>query len=91
MDRLGLHAIVKGLVQGVGYRWFALRAASSLKLTGWAKNLPDTTVEIEAFGSRGALDAYIKELSRGPSFSKVNDVMVSWIEYNSNYTDFIVK
>ena len=91
MNDIGAHLIVKGLVQGVGYRWFALRSASSYDLNGWVKNLQNSTVEIQAYGDKGALNSFIKDLSRGPSFSKVTDVVVKWIKYESIYTSFNVE
>lgn len=91
MNDAGLHAIVKGHVQGVGYRWFAARSAARNNLTGWAKNLSNGEVEVKAFGDKGALHSLIKQLSVGPSFSKVNDVVVKWIEYEPNHTEFNIK
>ena len=91
MNEIGAHLIVKGLVQGVGYRWFALKSASAHKIHGWAKNLQDSTVEIQAYGNKGAINSFIKELSRGPSFSKVTDVVVRWIEYDSDSTSFNIE
>ena len=83
--------IVKGLVQGVGYRWFATKSASSHKLSGWVKNLPDSTVEIQVYGNKGSLNSFIKDLTRGPSFSKVTDVVVNWVEFESDYISFNVE
>jgi len=83
--------IVKGLVQGVGYRWFVSKSASSYNLNGWVKNLPDSTVEIQVFGDKGALNSFIKDLARGPSFSKVADVVVKWIDFETDYISFNVE
>lgn len=91
MNGTGAHLIIKGLVQGVGYRWFASKSASSNNLNGWVKNLPDSSVEIQVYGDKGALNSFIKDLSRGPSFSKVTDVVVRWIEFESDYISFTVE
>ena len=91
MNYAGMHAIVKGHVQGVGYRWFAARSAERISLTGWAKNLPNGEVEVKAFGDKGALNSLIKQLSIGPSFSKVNDVVVKWIEFEPSHTEFNIR
>jgi len=91
VNEIGVHLIVKGLVQGVGYRWFALKSASAYKIHGWAKNLQDSSVEIQAYGNKGAINSFIKELSRGPSFSNVTDVAVRWIEYDSDSTSFNIE
>lgn len=91
MNGIGAHLIIKGLVQGVGYRWFASKSASSYNLNGWVKNLPNSSVEIQVYGDKGALNSFIKDLSRGPSFSKVTDVVVRWIEFESDYISFTVE
>lgn len=91
MASSGIHAIITGVVQMVGYRWFAVNSAKNLELTGWVKNLDDGTVEIKAFGKRGMLDDFIKQLSIGPMYSKVSDVRVREIEYELTYIDFMVE
>jgi len=58
---------VAGRVQGVGYRAFVLRAAGQLHLRGWARNRPDGTVEVEAWGTEALLDRLESDLRRGPA------------------------
>lgn len=77
-------ALVSGRVQGVGYRYFALRKGRGLGLNGYAKNLPGGQVEVAAAGSRAALENFISELRTGPSVSMVKDVDVDW---NNNDAD----
>ncbi len=91
MNDIGAHLIIKGLVQGVGYRWFASKSASSYNINGWVKNLPNSTVEIQAYGEKGALNSFIKDLARGSSFSKVTDVVVRWTEFESGHISFTVE
>jgi len=86
-----LHAIVKGLVQGVGYRFFVIRRAELLGLTGWVKNLPDRTVEVVAEGDRELLEELIKELWKGPSAAQVTDVVVNWERYTGEFKNFDVR
>lgn len=69
-------AVVKGRVQGVGFRWFAERAARELGVRGWVRNLPDGTVETLAEGDDGAVAAYLKRLELGPKGSRVDAVVV---------------
>jgi len=69
-------AIVRGVVQGVGFRWFAERNARSLGIRGWVRNLPDGAVETVAEGDEKAVGEYIARLSRGPSGSRVDEVAV---------------
>lgn len=66
--------LVHGVVQGVGFRWFVLRAASRLGLSGIARNLPDGDVEVLAEGAAGSIDELERELRRGPSASRVERV-----------------
>jgi acylphosphatase len=65
---------VSGVVQGVGYRYFVLRQARGLVLSGWVRNLPDGRVEVVARGSGGALSALEDALQKGPSHSHVTNV-----------------
>lgn len=69
-------AVVKGRVQGVGFRWFAERAARELGVRGWVRNLPDGTVETVAEGEEGAVAAYFARLESGPRGSRVDAVAV---------------
>jgi acylphosphatase len=62
------------MVQGVGYRWFARRAAGRLGLTGVARNLADGSVEVLADGDAAAIAEFERELSRGPSMARVTGV-----------------
>ena len=86
-----MHAIVKGLVQGVGYRFFVIRRAELLGLTGWVKNLPDGTVEVVAEGDRELLEELIKELWKGPSAAQVTDVIINWERYTGEFKNFDVR
>ncbi|MBI2839052.1 MAG: acylphosphatase [Acidobacteria bacterium] len=72
--------IVKGRVQGVGYRYFVLRCARERGLTGYAKNLWDGDVEVVAQGDSEALDALETDLRRGPRAAHVLDVARDDIE-----------
>ncbi|HEY4740522.1 MAG TPA: acylphosphatase [Candidatus Acidoferrales bacterium] len=65
---------ISGMVQGVGYRFFARSAAQRLGLVGYAKNLSDGRVEVYAIGSPAALTTLRAELVRGPRFASVSNV-----------------
>ena len=65
---------VSGIVQGVGYRYFARGAARKLGLTGYVRNLNDGRVEVYAIGAPADLEALREELHRGPHSSKVSSV-----------------
>lgn len=86
-----LHAIVHGLVQGVNFRYFVLRNAKSLGLTGYAANRYDGTVEVVAEGEREKLEQLLKQLHTGSRSSKVSKVDASWSEPSGKYRDFDVR
>jgi acylphosphatase len=74
----GLHAIVHGDVQGVGFRYFVVRRARQAGLMGWVRNRADGGVECLAEGPRGALDRLLDDLRRGPGLAEVQSVDVDW-------------
>jgi acylphosphatase len=73
-DRSARRFFVSGIVQGVGFRYFANRAALGLGVAGYARNLSDGRVEVYAIGSPAALAALRSELARGPSGASVEHV-----------------
>jgi acylphosphatase len=66
--------VVKGRVQGVGYRYFVLRHAEELGLAGFARNQADGSVEVVAEGGAAQLGKLEGLLNEGPSFSHVTSV-----------------
>ncbi len=71
---LGRRCIVTGRVQGVSYRHFTQEIARQLELTGWVKNLPDGTVEIQVAGDALVLEEFRKQLQEGPRFASVDSI-----------------
>jgi acylphosphatase len=63
--------LVEGRVQGVGYRYFVMREATSLGVSGFARNLSDGRVEVVGEGPDDALAAFEDRLREGPSFASV--------------------
>ena len=72
--------IVRGRVQGVSYRWYTMKEAERLGLTGWVRNLPDGAVELEAEGSDDRLQALATWCKKGPPAAHVAAVEVTWID-----------
>ncbi|MFM7640376.1 MAG: acylphosphatase [Cyanobium sp.] len=62
---------IRGKVQGVGYREACWRCAHDLGLSGWVRNLPDGTVEVEAEGRPQDLTALVMWCERGPQPARV--------------------
>jgi len=80
--------IVKGRVQGVGFRWFVQQRAKNFAVSGYVKNLDNGDVEIEAEGDRGRVEELIKSVKVGPTFSKVRDVIIEWQQSTGKYDSF---
>lgn len=73
-----LEAVVRGRVQGVGYRVFALREASYLGLAGLVANEPDGSVRVIAEGPRADLEVLLERLGEGPPAGIVERVITRW-------------
>ena len=66
--------VVRGRVQGVGFRWFVEREAHMLGIAGWVRNNADGSVEVLAMGSRDQLSGLRSRLREGPRAARVDDV-----------------
>jgi acylphosphatase len=71
-----VRVIVRGDVQGVGFRAATAQEARRARVAGWVRNLYDGSVEVEAEGTDQAVDGLIKWLRRGPSLARVTAVEV---------------
>ena len=90
MEKLLYKIHVTGHVQGVGFRWSAVKEARSLGLTGYVKNLPDGSVYIEAEGPLEQLNAFVEWCKKGPAYGFVESVIVDKLP-PVNYTEFLVQ
>ena len=66
-----LLVVVRGRVQGVGFRYFVLKRARERGLKGQVRNRPDGAVEAEAEGARAALESWLEQLRQGPTGARV--------------------
>ncbi len=82
--------IVGGRVQGVGFRYFTLRAADRLGVRGWVRNLPGGEVEIVAEGEPDRLESFLDEVRRGPSFGRVTTLEAAPAE-PAGFGDFQIR
>lgn len=73
-----VHLLIKGRVQGVGFRYFAQDAAVALGLSGWVRNVPNGSVEAYAEGPRADLEAWISRLRQGPPASRIETLETDW-------------
>ena len=91
-ERAALAVVVHGLVQGVNFRYFVMRHATELGLTGYVRNiLLDGTVEVVAEGERDRLEQLLRHLRVGPRAARVQKLEVSWSDYSGGYSRFEVS
>ena len=86
-----IEATVRGIVQGVGYRWFVVRTGKELGLTGWAANEYDGSVRVVAEGIATALDAFEERLRQGPDAAYVRAVDVVRMPASGEFTGFSIR
>ena len=89
--RASLDAVVRGRVQGVGFRYFVLELAARLGLVGWVANEPDGSVHCVAEGRTADLETLLRELGQGPLGGRVDDVRVSWGPPSGSFARFTVR
>lgn len=82
--------IVKGMVQGVGYRYFCYKKALQYEITGYVKNLFNGDVELETEGEKNMTAEFIKDLKTGPLNAYVKSVNVEMLPYENKYQQFNV-
>lgn len=73
-DPIAKRFVVRGRVQGVGFRWFVEREAHMLGVAGWVRNNHDGSVEVLAMGTRDQLTGLRTCLRQGPRAARVDDV-----------------
>ena len=85
------YIIVKGLVQGVGYRYFAASRARQFGLNGTVKNLLNGNVEIVAEGERTAVEMFMEELKVGPRAAHISGIQIEWKDVHHRYNGFFIE
>jgi acylphosphatase len=91
MSTATMHVTISGFVQGVGFRYFVLRNAQALGITGWTRNCPDGRVEVVAQGREDDLRILLEDLRKGPMRSAVSDIRVTWEQQDSQYNSFEIR
>jgi acylphosphatase len=91
LDIFRLHAVVDGLVQGVGFRMFVLDYARSFGLTGWVRNTYSGQVEVVAEGHYPQLERLVEKLRTGPRSSFVEDLQKEWLPATGEFRSFEVR
>jgi len=90
-DSVRAEITVNGLVQGIGFRYYILRQAQNLGLTGYVKNLFTGEVYTIAEGERGIIEELIKLIKAGPSHAHVKNCRVDWSDSKEEYTTFEIR
>lgn len=75
-DRVGRRLLIRGVVQGVGFRWHMIEAARRLGVSGWVRNRHDGRVEALVCGAPEAVAAMIHWAGMGPPHARVDEVLV---------------
>ena len=87
----GRHYLIRGRVQGVGYRYFAVESALRLGVRGYVRNLANGHVEVHAEAEPGVLATFRAELERGPTMSRVSEVVEEEIPVSGRYSSFDLR
>jgi acylphosphatase len=86
-----IEAVVRGDVQGVGFRWFVRNEAQRLGLTGWVANEADRSVRVVAEGPAAALDRLLALLRSGPPGASVAEVKVDRTPATGRFGSFSIR
>jgi acylphosphatase len=83
--------IIKGIVQGVNFRYYTQREAQKHNLTGWVQNLADGSVAALFEGEEEDVEAMIQWCHHGPPSARVTELIVQMEEYREEFRFFSVK
>src|SRR5207248_1488198 len=89
--RIARRYLISGRVQGVGFRWFAERAAQRDNLHGWIRNLPDGRVEAFVEGDAEAIQRFAHAVGHGPAGARVEQVDAEAAEPTGRDTGFNIR
>jgi acylphosphatase len=91
MARSRVKVIVKGIVQGVNFRYYTQRQAAKYNINGWVKNLPDGSVAAVFEGEEHDVAAMVQWCRRGPSSAQVTELIEQPEEDRGEFSSFSVK
>jgi acylphosphatase len=91
MPTVARRFFIRGGVQGVGYRFFAQRAAAKHQVVGYVRNEPDGSVEVLAEGQASNVEAFKNELAAGPQWARVEQVEEINLDPSGTYRSFRVE
>ncbi len=85
---VGKKLVIKGLVQGVGYRYWLRRLAVEKDIKGYVKNLPDGNVEAVLCGGKEEVEKIIEQCFKGPPSAVVEDIEIT--DTTCNFKNFSI-
>src|SRR5258708_1181722 len=86
-----IRLMIRGRVQGVGFRFAACEQAKNLAVAGWVRNLPGREVEIGAEGERKNLEMLAEWGHRGPTYAVVDEVSIEWSPFSGDLKSFAIR
>jgi acylphosphatase len=83
--------VIRGTVQGVGFRYFVLQKAQESRLKGYTQNLPNGEVEVVVEGEKIFIEDMERGLQKGPTKAKVKEVVTTWGTAQGKFRTFEIK
>ncbi len=91
MSKTGVHLIVQGRVQGIGFRYFCQMEAVKLSITGYAKNLINGDVEVIAEGESDRIELFINTIKQNHPYAMVINTIQKDLLFTGKYREFSIK
>jgi len=91
MAKTRARLLIKGVVQGVNFRYYTRREALRLNVTGWVSNLPDGSVAAILEGVEEDVEVLIQWCRQGPSSAQVAELIVQPEEYRAEFQSFSIR
>ncbi len=90
-NKVRVHIVLIGRVQGVAFRYYALNIARRLGVKGWIKNLANGDVEVLIEGKKSAVKQMIDCCREGPSLAIVKNIKIDWQPYTGEFNEFQIR
>lgn len=90
INKKRIHVSVKGIVQGVGFRFYIYQHAKNRNLNGWVRNRINGNVEVVAEGFETDLEFLKTKLEQGPEMARVSGIEIKWLPYVGDLPNFTV-
>lgn len=91
MAKVRFKLLIKGVVQGVNFRYYTRREAMRLNVSGWVRNLPDGPVAAVFEGEEEDVEALIRWCRQGPDSARVTELIAQPEEYRGEFQSFSIR